>query len=350
MNVNIKKLKRSLVDLGLDAFLVTKDINISYLTGFPSSDSWLLVSPRGVFYITDFRYILEAKKNLSGITIKRHQGSLSQMVVDLAVSLKIKRIGMDDRHLSWAAYQQLKKRLPWGIRIVSTGNVVEDLRQVKTTQEKAKILKAISLNQKAYHFLKGVIKPGLTEQEVLLKLENYIKGFNVKFSFDPIIASGPNSCFPHARVTGRKIQRNDLVLVDVGIDVEGYKSDLTRMFFLGKIPRPIYDVYNIVCASQHAAIQKIKPGIPASEVDQEARNYLKKNKLDKFFGHSLGHGVGLEIHEEPSISSKSSTPLQAGMIFTVEPAVYIPGKFGIRIEDMVLVTKKGYEVLSDYRN
>jgi len=169
----------------------------------------------------------------------------------------------------------------------------------------------------------------------------------VKFSFEPIIASGPHSSYPHARLTGRKIRPNDLVLVDMGIDVQGYKSDLTRIFFLGRIPHLKGQVYESVRAAQQKAMDVIKAGVLGRDVDRAARNYLAKRKLARYFTHALGHGVGLEIHENPRLSQKSSSTLKEGMIITIEPAVYIPNKFGIRIEDMVLVTKKGCEVLSD---
>jgi len=222
------------------------------------------------------------------------------------------------------------------------------LREVKDRTEVRRIQEALKLNLQAFQYLKGVIHPGITEREVLLKLEKYVKERKAGFSFDPIIASGPNSCFPHARVTDRKIRNNEPVLVDMGIDLQGYKSDLTRMFFLGKIPQLVNDVNVAVKSAQIQAIQKIRAGVLASDVDYEARNYLEKHRLGKFFGHSLGHGVGLEIHEGPRISQKSMSVLKEGMVFTVEPAVYLPHQFGIRIEDMVLVTKKGCEVLSDH--
>ncbi len=347
MNLRIKQLLFSLNLHHLDAFLVTKDVNIRYLTEFPASESWLLVSPRGISYITDFRYILEAKKSLKGITIKRYTHSFSRTLFELASSLKLKKIGFDDRHISLAAFKRIKTACPSKIKLVAVNNLIEDLREIKSASEISQIRKAISLNLMAIDFLKKVIRPGLSEREVLLRLETFVKSRKAGFSFDPIIASGPNSCFPHAKVTDRRIKNNEPVLVDMGIDLNGYKSDLTRMFFLGKIPRSVLEVNDFVRRAQQEAIAKIKAGVLAHEIDQQARNYLVNNKLGKFFGHSLGHGVGLEIHEAPSISTRSPSILKENMVFTVEPAVYIPGKFGIRIEDMVLVTKNGCEVLTN---
>ena len=163
-----------------------------------------------------------------------------------------------------------------------------------------------------------------------------------------LLASGSNSCLPHAQVTNRIFRTNDVVLVDMGIDVKGYKSDLTRMFFLGKIPRFVSQVNQHVDTAQKLAIEKIKAGVSASLIDQQARNYLKKHNLAQNFSHACGHGVGLDIHEYPRLSEHSSDILKEGMVITVEPAVYISHKFGVRIEDMILVTKKGYKNLSEH--
>jgi len=332
----------------IDSFLVTNDINIRYLTDFPASESWLLVSPSRSFYLTDFRYILEAKKGLKGINIKRYTKSLQAAAFEAAQDLKVKRVGFDDRHISLSFFKQLKKECPKGIQLMPIKNFVEDLREIKSVDEITQIRKALILHRQAYELIKKEVKPNVTEKEILNTLENFVKSKNAGFSFPPIIASGPHSCFPHARVTDRKIRSNEPVLLDMGIDIHGYKSDLTRMIFLGRIPRFVREAHDFVRRAQALAIEHIQPGRRAGEIDRQARNYLTKNRLGKFFGHSLGHGVGLEIHENPRISPLSSTILKEGMIFTVEPAVYIPRKFGIRIEDMVLVTQQGCEVLSEH--
>ena len=203
------------------------------------------------------------------------------------------------------------------------------------------------MHKQALGYLKRIIKPGKTEKQIALQLESFIRQKKCCFSFDPIIAGGPNSSLPHAPLTSRKIRKNDIVLVDIGIDYQGYKSDLTRIFFLGKIPNPVRDGMCHVREAQRLSIAKMKPGVAVSQIDDQARNYLKKKKLARYFTHSLGHGVGLEVHELPRLSAKDPSVLQEGMVITVEPAVYIPKRFGIRIEDMVLITKKGCEVISD---
>jgi Xaa-Pro aminopeptidase len=198
--------------------------------------------------------------------------------------------------------------------------------------------------------MKKVVNPGLTERQIALKLEGFVKSHGAEFSFPPIIASGPNSCYPHAKVTDRIVRNNENVLLDFGIDLNGYKSDLTRNFFLGRITPRVVQVFDALTLAQREAISLIKPGVACAQVDLQARKVLRKFGLAKYFGHSLGHGVGLDIHEGPRLSSQSPSILEAGMIVTVEPGVYIPGEFGIRVEDMVLVTKEGCEVLSGYYN
>ena len=331
----------------IDAYLITNTVNITYLTHFSASESWFLVFPTKIFYITDARYTLEARQGLkAGIKVTEYSQSMVPTVFKLMRGIRASRLGFDDRHISLAQFKNLEKNCPAEIKLVATPDVTEKLRWVKEKSEIDLIRKALKLNLKAYGYLKSVVKPGISEKRVLEKLESYVKKAGAGFSFPPIIASGPNSCYPHARVSDRKIKNNEPVLIDLGMDIQGYKSDLTRMFFLGKIPPHVKEVNDFVAESQQRAIRKIKPGIPAADVDFEARNFLEQHRLAKYFGHSLGHGVGLEIHESPRISQHNSTILKEGMVFTVEPAVFLPNKFGIRIEDMVLVTAYGCEVLS----
>ncbi len=348
MNTGLRKFVGLLDQNHLPAYIVTHDPNIRYLTGFPASESWLLVTREESFYITDFRYIEEAKKGLSGVKVKRYGRSIGEAVFELLKERRIKTLGFDDRYVSLALFKRLKKQCPSSINLVARNDLVENLRETKTSSEISLIKKALKVHAGALKYIKSVIRPGISEKEILFKLENYVRQKNVGFSFSPIIAAGPNSALPHAKVTDRRIKSNDIVLVDTGIDVNGYKSDLTRMFFLGKIPHLFLEMQATVRVAQQKAIAKIRAGVAASSIDYEARNYLAKNNLAKYFGHSLGHGVGLEIHEAPRMSETSKAILKENMVVTVEPAVYFPNKFGIRIEDMVLVKNNGCEVLSDH--
>ena len=223
---------------------------------------------------------------------------------------------------------------------------MDKLRAIKDADELKLMAEALRLDLKAYRSLKPWLKPGVSEFDILHRLEAFIRKEGVTFAFDPIIASGPNSAYPHARVTDRKLCRKEPVLIDLGMNYKGYNSDLTRMFFLDTMPASYKDILSIVRDAQHEAFKVIRPGILGRDVDAVVRNYLKKYGLAEKFTHSLGHGVGLEVHEAPRLSLNSDTVLESNMICTVEPGVYFPGKYGIRLEEMVLVTKKGCEVLS----
>ncbi len=347
MNSRLTNLIKQFDRLGLDAFLVTNTANIRYLTKYDAEAAWLLVTSRQVYYLTDGRFTLEAKKGLKGIPVAESIHPFLEPITRFLAADKVKVLGFDENHMSLATFNKVRKGLPKNVRLSVRTRVVEGLREVKEKEEIVKMRQAIRINLALFRYIKTFLKPGLAEKQVLERVEAFVKKNKAGFSFDSIIASGPNTRFPHARVTDRKLKKGEPVLIDTGIDLNGYKSDLTRMFFLGKIAPQFQTIYDAVSTSQRLAIEKIKPGIPASEIDQEARNYLESRGLARFFSHSLGHGVGLEIHEEPRISVKSKTTLQPGMVFTVEPGVYLPKTFGVRCEDMVLVTETGCEVLSN---
>jgi len=333
----------------IDALLIVNDSNIRYLTQFPAAESWLLVTKTKAFYITDSRYILEARQGLKGIAVKQYSSMPCATLGELCKQNKIKRLGFDGKHTSFALWKKLKEFCPRNRKLVPATGLVESIREIKDEGEIDQIKNCLKLHLKAVDFMKKVVKPGLTERQVANQLERFVKSHGAEFSFSPIIASGPNSCYPHAKVTNRVIRNNENVLLDFGIDFNGYKSDLTRNFFLGRITPRVRQVFDALRLAQQEAISFIKPGISCSQIDAQARKVLRKFGLAKYFGHSLGHGVGLDIHEAPRLSSQCTSLLEAGMIVTVEPGVYIPNQFGIRVEDMVLVTQEGCEVLSDMK-
>lgn len=348
MNNRLKELCALLKKNNIDGILITKDINIAYLIDFPASESWLFITLKSMHYITDFRYIEEAQKGLnSSIKLIQFSKSHYDELFKLIEKYKLKRIGFDENETSVTQHKRLNKLCPKGVKMVGANGFVETLREVKDTHEVNQIKKALKIHHQALLYLKKIIKSGATEKEIFLKLEKFVKSKDAGFSFDPIIASGPNSALPHAHVTNRKFRTNEIVLLDMGIDYKGYKSDLTRIFFLGRISQSIREVYDSVDRAKKEAIKCIRAGVSCRKIDEVARKVLKENDLDKYFGHSLGHGVGLEIHEDPRLSQGSADILKEGMIVTVEPGVYLAGKFGVRLEDMVLVTKKGCKVLSD---
>ena len=332
----------------IDALLITNDTNIRYLTQFAASESWLLVTKTKSYYITDSRYTLEAKEGLRGVMVKQFACTPCTVLFELCKTLKIKRLGFDEKCTTVALFKKLKEFCPRRTKLVPANCVTESLREIKEDNEIATIKECLQLHAKALTYMRKVVRPGLNERQVLAKLEGFVKSRKATFSFPPIIASGVNSCYPHARVTDKVIKANEPVLLDFGIEINGYKSDLTRNFFLRRMTPRYKQVLETLRLAQAGAIAMIKPGVALADVDTCARNILRKKGLAKFFGHSLGHGVGLDIHEAPRLSGKSTSVFEPGMIVTVEPGVYIPKAFGIRVEDMILVTKEGCEVLSGY--
>ena len=352
MNLKIKRVCAQLEKEELDGLILSSPANISYLTDYRSRDSYLFVSRKESVYFTDSRYTEEAQNILKGIRVQRVDGGLFSNIRDVCHDLGIKCLGFEERHLSYAEYRKLRKELPDSLGLAPAYGLVEGLRQIKSEEEVKKIAKAVRIAVKAFIFIRQYLKPGVKEIEVAGELERFIRYNGAGDSaFDIIVASGPNSSMAHHVASERKLKANEPVLIDLGVDYSGYKSDLTRVFFLGKINLLAGKVYKIVREAQELALKAIKPGKSCAEIDGLARGYIEKNGYGDYFGHGLGHGVGLEIHEEPHIGKKQSGIfLQPGMVFTVEPAIYLPGKFGVRLEDMVLVTGKGSEVLSGTLN
>ncbi len=351
MNPSIASLIDKLDSINLDGLILSNPFNISYLAGYRCRDSYLLVSRKKNIYITDSRYTLEAGKFLKEFEIAEINGSFFKVIASACRGLSLKKVGFEERYMPFAEYKRIQKELGSFSKFIPTHSLVEDLRQVKSDLEIAKMRKATEITVSALKYIKTRLRPGQKEIEVAGELERFLryKGANGS-AFDIIVASGPNSSFPHHISSQRKMRKGEPVLIDIGADFDGYKSDLTRVFFMGKITPLFKKIYDIVLQANKLAIAKIKPAASIKEIDASARNFIADKGYGGFFSHSLGHGVGLEIHEDPHISIKSQDFLHKGMLFTVEPAIYLPGKFGVRIEDLVLVGSKGAEVLSGTLN
>jgi len=331
----------------LDGLFLSSSANISYLTGFNSRDSYLLITKNKCIYITDSRYLQEAKK-LSDrcCSIEKIIKSYPLTLAKLSAGLRIKRLGFEDRYLSYFWHRTIAAKLDRRTKFIPCCGPVEEIREVKTAREIRKIRFATKITKEALRFARGVISPGKTELEIAADLERFIKyrGGNGS-AFRIIVAAGSNSSYPHHLTSKRKIQRNDIVLIDIGTDYQGYKSDLTRVFFLGKISPLVDGVFKVIKEAQTQAIKKVKPGIALRDIDLVARRRISEFGYGEYFIHNLGHGIGLEVHEAPHISSKEKKLAKVGMVFTLEPGIYLPGRFGVRIEDIVLVTEKGAVVL-----
>lgn len=350
MKDRLQKLLSRLKQENLDGLIVSSPANISYLSGFISSDAYFLVSKKERVYFTDSRYIEEVRPKLKSVaSLQKINGSVFKLIADACIALNLKRVGFEERKIPYAEYKKIKESLKSKAYLIPAHNLIENLRQVKDPGEINKIREALRITGLALGFIKDFIRPGLTELEIAGEVERFIRYNGAgEAAFDIIVASGPNSAYPHHRPDRRKTQNNEPLLIDLGVDYSGYKSDLTRVFFLDKIKGLNRRIYEVVLGAQSRAIARIKSGIEIVRIDSLSRKYIADKGYAKFFGHNLGHGVGLETHEAPSISVRNDGILIPGMVFTVEPAIYLPGKFGIRIEDMVLVTKEGCEVLSGF--
>lgn len=342
----VKKLIQCLSEKNLDGFLVTKPVNVFYLSGF-SGEGALLITVKTSYLITDFRYREEAgEKSRSFRTVLIGKSTLTKVIARLIFRLHLKRIGFESRWLSYREYRRLKAELKRE-KLVSTEGTIEAMRMVKAPSEIRLITRSCRISRRAMDYARRIIRPGIGEREAAVKIENFIRSREgAGIAFSPIVASGRNSSRPHARPGGRKIGKNDLVIVDLGASFRGYNSDLTRTIMLGKISDKKKKLLAAVIEAQERALAGIRPGVSISGIDRLARDYIMSCGLGKEFGHGLGHGVGLEIHEAPLVSAKSEEKLIAGMVVTIEPGIYLSRWAGVRWEDTVLVTGKGYRILT----
>ncbi len=343
-----EKLRRLFRRQGLDALLVTNFVNVTYLTGFTGDDSYLLVLNKGEVVVSDPRYTTQLAEECPAMeaSIRPPGVGMVETIAQIAQRAKIGKLGIEGASMTVATRDEIAAALPKS-ELVSTGSLVEELRLIKDKDEVAEIRQAIWMAERAFAILRASLRPDRTEKEVADELENNIRQFGGKgCSFPSIVAVGARAALPHARPTGQRIGADDFVLVDWGANGGLYMSDLTRVLVTGKIPPKLERIYRVVLSAQEQAIAAIRPGLTCHEVDEVARKAIAKAGFAKNFGHGLGHGIGLEIHEGPRLSAGQHRKLEPGMVVTVEPGIYLPGWGGVRIEDDVLVTKGGCEVLT----
>lgn len=333
---------------GADALLVTNFTNVTYLTGFTGDDSYLLVRARGETLISDPRYTTQLQEECPGLDLAiRPPGVTMQTAIGkLARRAKLGRLGVEADSMTLGLRDRISREMP-KTEIVALGGPVEHLRERKDADEIARIRQAIWYAEKAFGVLRASLRPEKTEKQMADEMEQQLRLFGARgCSFPTIVAAGPRAALPHARATANTIGNVDFVLVDWGADGNLYKSDLTRVLITGKISPKLERVYRVVLSAQEQAMAAIRPGIVAQDVDAIARGVIADAGFGRYFGHGLGHGLGLEIHEAPRLAAKMTTVLRPGMVVTVEPGIYLPGWGGVRIEDDVLVTRSGYEVLT----
>ena len=344
-NKKLEELKQKIKVARFDAFLITNFQNIKYLTGFSSLEGVLLITEKDSLFFTGICELAEAKSKITSFKIKERKRGDWSFLKDFIERGKIKQLGFEEEHFSVAGLKSLRK-ISSKCKLKSTTGIIEELRAIKTSWEIAKIKKAVSITEKIFAAIKKSLKPGLTELNIAGSLFERIATYGLKPAFDPIVAFGAHSDCPHAHPGRRSLKEGDLILIDIGVDFEGYKSDMTRTFFLGSPNRKQVKIHNLVLEAKEFIHRLIKPGISIAEVEEKAHRFFSERGWGKFFPHSVGHGIGLDVHERPFFSKKSGDKLVPGMVFTLEPAVYFPGWGGIRIEDLYLLTQKSCQKLS----
>jgi Xaa-Pro aminopeptidase len=354
--IRMNQLKRRRVAIraaaaaGVEALLVTHPADVRYLTGFTGSNGALAMAGGRACLFTDGRYKTQAKAEAKGLRVVVEQKAVTVLAVEWLVAAGVKRCGFDAAQTFVAGLDKLRKTLPGSLRrafFVPVEGLVARLREVKDADEIVLVRRAADLGCKLFEGVLERVVAGAPEVEVAAALEFKARMAGASaMSFETIVASGERSALPHGHATAATLPRRGFCTLDFGVLLEGYCSDMTRTVHLGKANQQEWDVYHSVLEAQKAAVAAVAPGISCGDVDEAARSVLRRDKLDRFFSHSTGHGVGLEIHEGPRLAAKQKQVLEAGMVVTIEPGVYLPGEFGIRIEDMVLVTQSGGEVLT----
>jgi Xaa-Pro aminopeptidase len=330
----------------IDALLVSALPNVRYLSGYTGSNGMVLWTPDTMTLFTDPRYAIQASSE-SSCKVKIARGPLHAAVAQSIKRKRLKRIGFEKARLTYDTYATLKETLQLGSGLRPIGPVIDQLRMIKREDEIARIRRSVRTNSEAFARAIRHIRAGVSESDIAAEIDYQMRRLGAqKTAFETIVASGQRTALPHAHPTQERLKGNELLLIDMGACQDGYTSDMTRMLFLGKPAGKIKSMYKAVLEAQLAAISTVRPGVTAQQVDRKAREALKPAGLDKAFVHSTGHGLGLEIHEAPRLGKKDKTRLEAGMVITIEPGAYVEGLGGIRIEDTVLVTQNGCEVLT----
>ena len=346
----LRKLRTSIAKRGLDALLLSQPENLRYLSGFAGSSGWLLISGQNAILATDFRYMEQAKRESPNFEIIQTKRELRDWLPGLVSDLGWHKLGFEANFVSYESHHKLSEAIATkqvNLELVPTTGIVEQLRSIKEPEELGFIIKAVELADAAFEQAKAIIRPGITEKEAAWEIEKLLRQERSEGTpFEIIVASGSNSALPHAQPTEKIIRPGELVLIDMGARFNGYCSDLSRTLFLGKADKTLREIYNIVLKAQTAAIEGVESGMDASQADQLARSVVEQAGYGDAFGHSLGHGVGLAVHELPALGPSSSDSLADGMVFTIEPGIYLAGKGGVRIEDMVVLENGKARVLS----
>ncbi|GFN30530.1 M24 family metallopeptidase [Paenibacillus xylaniclasticus] len=345
-NARLDRLREKLAEAGLEAFLVTYSHNRKYLSGFTGSAGMLLITADDNWLLTDFRYMTQATEQAKGFQVVEHAAKPMESVKQLLASRNISKLAFEQEHVTYGEFAAWSQQLGT-IELQPVSQLVEQIRLIKDEAEIAVIQQAAELADRTFQYALGIIRPGISELEIALEMEIFMrKGGATGPSFDTIVASGERSALPHGVASERIVGTNEFVKLDFGAYYKGYCSDLTRTVVVGQASSRHKEIYNIVLEAQLHALANIQPGMTGREADALSRDIITRYGYGDNFGHSLGHGFGLEIHELPRLSKLSDMILTPGMTVTVEPGIYIPGFGGVRIEDDVVLTDTGIKILT----
>jgi Xaa-Pro aminopeptidase len=343
-----KRLASAVRRMGADAILITNFTNVTYLTGFTGDDSYLLVGAGAEVMLSDPRYTQQLGEECPGLdlAIRRPSATIISLVESVVKQAHVARLAVEAASMTLHTHDRIAAALPHVILIPMNG-LVERQREIKDKEEVDAIREAIRLSEQAFGVIRAALRPEQTEREIAFELEHQIRRFGgAGCCFPPIVAVGARAALPHAVPTRQQVGAGDWLLMDWGATAGLYCSDLTRILVTGRISPKLERIYGVVLRAQEQAIASIRPGVLMSAVDATARRVIANAGYGKQFGHGLGHGFGLEIHEAPRLAAQHDRPLKAGMVVTVEPGIYLPQWGGVRIEDDILVTRDGHEVLS----
>ncbi|MDU4270742.1 MAG: Xaa-Pro peptidase family protein [Enterococcus hirae] len=345
MMLRVEKLRKKMQEENLDSFLITSPYNLRYLTNFTGTTGVAVITLEKAFFITDFRYTEQAAAQAQGFEIIKNVGPIFEEVADLVQKEGLRELGFEETTVSFLEYSVLEEIID--AQLIPISGMIEELREIKDEEEIAIIEKACSIADLAYDHILKMIQPGMTEIEVANQLDFYMRSLGASgVSFETIVASGLRSAMPHGVASKKIIEQGDLITIDFGCYYEGYVSDMTRTFAIGDPGEQLKEIYQIVLEAQLAVLEVAKPGVTGKQLDAVARDYITKHGYGEAFGHSTGHGIGLEIHEGPNVSVRAEKQFVPGNIITDEPGIYLPGIGGVRIEDDLLITSDGNRVLT----
>ena len=338
--MRVDRLREDMTAFHADAALITAPENVAYYSGFTGVSSQLLITPNEVLFFTDFRYVEQAQKETDCDVVETKGDTRIEVIFEQAKKRGVRRIGVDLSGVSYSAYQAYLKHIA-PEDIVDLSDAIMRQRSVKDEEELKLIAKGAEHNDRLFAHLCALIKPGITEYDIKAELVYYMHKHGAEVAFPPIVASGEHSSLPHATPTDRKLKPGDLLTLDYGCRFGGYCSDFTRTVAISHMDKEQQKVYDIVNCAGEMAISALRAGVSAKEVDAVARDYIASHGYGDYFGHGTGHSLGRAIHEAPALNARSEAVLEENMVVTIEPGIYLPGRFGVRIEDLLVIKDGG---------